>query len=238
MPKQGRRGVQASEPGRDDHTEGTEMTTLKQLRRTTLTAAAVVALAVTMVQPASADTWTRQRSATVEWLQVGAVNGVDGNVHAGRVQATVPVGSRTPSFLYGEMLDYTCPDGYLPDGLWLDAIAQMDANCTLADNLIIETGDLQLKVDGQLHTARLVGDLGYIHGYAVGAPGTFAVDLRWDAPGAKTVTREVWQVSPRVIRVTTSRDASVTGTIDSDEIGSGVQISRGVVERYKFVERG
>jgi hypothetical protein len=198
---------------------------------------AALAVPFTLVSSAHADTVTIRRSATVEWIQEGPIPGVAGNVHVGRVQAWVPAGERVVESLYGEMFDYTCPAGYLPDGLWLEALPQLDAACTIEDNLIIETGDLDLNVDGKLHRARLVGSLGYIHGLAVGDPGSFAVDLRWDAPGDKTVVRDVIFTRPRTILVTTTRDASVTGTIGSEEIGTGDQISSGVVERYKEIQR-
>jgi hypothetical protein len=118
---------------------------------------AALALPFILVSPADAVTITIRRSATVEWLQVGPIPGVAGNVHVGRVQAWVLADERVPETVYGEMFDYTCPAGYLPDGLWIDAISQLDANCTPEDNLIIETGDLNLNVDGKLHRARLVG---------------------------------------------------------------------------------
>jgi len=198
---------------------------------------AALALPFTLVSPADAVTVTTRRSATVEWLQVGPIPRVAGNVHVGRVQAWVPAGERVVESLYGEMFDYTCPAGYLPEGLWIEALPQLDANCSIEDNLIIETGDLNLNVDGKLHRARLVGSLGYIHGLAVGDPGSFAVNLRWDAPGEKTVVRERIFDRPRIFLVTTTRDASVTGTIGSEAIGIGDQISSGVVQRFKEINR-
>lgn len=214
------------------------MTVLAHARRATVAiGAAALVMATATAEPAFADTTTIQRSATVEWLQQGPIDGVGGNVHVGRVQAWVPAGERTVSSVYGEMFDYTCPAGFLPDGLWLDALVQLDATCAIQDNLIIETGDLDLHVTGKLHTARLVGDLGYIHGLAVGDPGVFDVDLLWDAPGDKTVTREVFSTQPRTILVTTTREASVTGTIGSESVGTGVQATSGVVERYKMIQR-
>ena len=88
---------------------------------------AMFALTTSLAAPAYADTVTTQRSATVEWLQTGQISGVGGNVHVGRAQFWVPAGSPTPVTLYGEMFDYSCPDGFLPDGLWLDAISQLDS---------------------------------------------------------------------------------------------------------------
>jgi hypothetical protein len=140
--------------------------------------------------------------------------------------------------VYGESLDYTCPAGFVPDGLWLDAIAQLDASCTLEDNLIMETGELRLHVQGQLHKARLTGALGYIHGYAVGDPGTIPLDLTWDAPGGKDVVRQQVGSRPNAFQITTTRQATVSGTIGSGPVGPADQTSAGVVQRIKTVQRG
>lgn len=212
------------------------MTGLTYLRRLLIPIGlATLALTTSLAAPAYADTVTIQRSATVEWLQTGQISGVGGNVHVGRVQFWIPATSPTPVTLYGEMFDYTCPAGFLPDGLWLDAIAQLDAACDIQDNLIIDSGDLTLNVDGKLHRAHLVGELEYINTYEVGS-GSFAVDLRWAAPGSKTVTRQLLSPDPRTILITTTRTASVVGTIGSAAIGVGDQASTGVVERYKTIQ--
>lgn len=198
---------------------------------------ATLALTTSLAAPAYADTVTTQRSATVEWLQTGQISGVGGNVHVGRVQFWVPAGSQTPVSLYGEMFDYSCPAGFLPDGLWLDAISQLDATCDIKDNLIIESGDVTLNVGGKLHRAHLVGELVFINTFVVGS-GSLAVDLRWTAPGSKTVTRQLISPHPRTILVTTTRTGSVVGTIGTATIGVGDQASSGVVERDKTIQRG
>src|SRR4051794_22265426 len=111
------------------------MTVRAQLVRAALTGAAVVVVLATG-PAARADTISVQHSATVEWLQLGSVPQAAGNVHVGRLQAWVPAGMREVDEVYGESLDYTCPAGFVPEGLWLDAIAQLDASCLLEDNLI------------------------------------------------------------------------------------------------------
>jgi hypothetical protein len=196
---------------------------------------AAVVLTTSLAVPAYADTVTTQRSATVEWLQTGQISGVGGNVHVGRVQFSVPAASPTPVTLYGEMFDYTCPAGYLPDGLWLDAIAQLDANCDIQDNLIIQSGDLTLNVGGKLHSAHLVGEMDFINTFVVGS-GSFAVNLRWAAPGDKTVTRSLISPHPRTVLVQTTRTGSVVGTIGSATIGVGDQASSGVIERDTTIQ--
>jgi hypothetical protein len=214
------------------------MTALRYLRRVLIPIGlASVALATSLAAPAYADTTTTQRSATVEWLQQGQIDGVGGNVHVGRVQFWAPAGEQTPVTLYGEMFDYTCPTGFLPDGLWQDAITQLDANCVAEDNLIIQTGDVTLNVEGKLHHARLVGEVDYINTFVVGS-GSLAVDLRWNAPGSKTVTRDLISPRPRTIVVTTARSGSVVGTIGSATIGVGENASSGVLARYKTIQRG
>lgn len=220
------------------------MTSRTSIRRAGLglvtTVALVGAVSAGASSPASgaATTSTVQRTATAEWLKLGTIPEAAGNVHVGRVQAWLTPGLHTVDSVYGETLDYTCPDGYAPTGLWLDAIPQLDANCTLEDNLIMESGDLVLSVQGDLHQGRLVGDLDYIHGYAVGDPGSFAVDLRWDAPGGKDVVREKIGSRPAVFLVTTTRDASVNGTIGTATVGPVDQTSAGVLQRVKTVRRG
>lgn len=213
------------------------MTRFTSLRRTLIPIGlATVALTTALAAPAYADTVTTQRSATVEWLQTGEIIGVGGNVHVGRVQFWVPEESPTPVSLYGEMFDYSCPAGFLPDGLWLDAISQLDAACDIQDNLIIDSGDVTLSVGGKLHRAHLVGELQFINTFVVGS-GSLAVDLRWAAPGSKTVTRQLVSPHPRTILVTTTRTGSVVGTIGSATIGVGDQASSGVVERDKTIQR-
>jgi hypothetical protein len=213
------------------------MTVRTHLRRAALTGAAVVVVLATG-QAAHADTISVRRSATVEWLQLGSVPQAAGNVHVGRVQAWVPSGTQQVESVYGESFDYTCPAGFVPDGLWLDAIAQLDASCTLEDNLIMETGELRLHVQGQLHKARLTGALGYIHGYAVGDPGTIPLDLTWDAPGGKDVVRQQVGSRPNAFEITTTRQATVSGTIGSGPVGPADQTSAGVLQRIKTVQRG
>jgi hypothetical protein len=113
---------------------------------------------------------------------------------------------------------------------------QLDANCVYEDDLVMETGALALKIDGKLHSARMVGTINYIHTVAPGADGSFAVDLRWIAPGEKTVTRVVSPAN-HLVDVTTTREASVVGTFGTEHIGSGTQISAGQTIRYKHIVR-
>ncbi len=80
--------------------------------------------------------------------------------------------------MYSEILDYTCPEGYLPTGVSLEAMPQLDANCVYEDDLIVETGDLALTIDGKLHSARMAGTINYIHTVPTGPAGSLPVDLR------------------------------------------------------------
>jgi hypothetical protein len=192
--------------------------------------AAVLTLASGLGSSASADTVTRDRSVTVFWIQQGPIPGVQGNVHLGSLQAT----RQSPIFVYGEILDYTCAAGYLPTGLSIDALLQLQDNCVYEDDLVMETGDVALTIDGKLHSARMVGTLKYIHTVAPGADGSFAVDLRWIAPGEKTVDRVVSRPNHRV-DTTITREASVVGTFGTEQIGSGTQISAGQTIRYKSI---
>ena len=207
---------------------------MKLLTRMAAVAAgtAILALASGPGSAAWADTVTRDRSVTVFWIQQGDILGVQGNVHLGGLQAT----KQSPIFVYGEILDYTCPEGYLPTGLSLDAMAQLDANCVYEDDLVIETGDIALNIDGKLHSARMVGTLDYIHTVAPGADGSFSVDLRWSAPGEKTVTRVVSRPN-HLVEATTTREARIVGTFGTEQIGSGTQISAGQIIRYKTIFR-
>ena len=115
-------------------------------------------------------------------------------------------------------------------------MTQLDANCVYEDDLVMETGDLALSIDGKLHSARMVGTLNYIHTVAPGADGSFSVDLRWSAPGEKTVTRVVNHFN-NFVDATITREASVTGTFGTEQIGTGTQISEGQVIRYKHTVR-
>ncbi len=194
--------------------------------------AAVLTLASGVGSTAWADTVTRDRSVTVFWIQQGSIPGVQGNVHLGGLQST----KQSPIFIYGEILDYTCPQGYLPTGLSLEALPQLEANCVFEDDLVMETGDVALKIGGKLHSARLMGTINYIHTVAPGLDGSFSVDLRWSAPGEKTVTRVV--NGRQSVSTTTTREASVTGTFGTEHIGTGTQISAGQTIRYKTILKG
>jgi hypothetical protein len=77
--------------------------------------------------------------------------------------------------------------------------------------------------------------LDYIHTVAPGAEGSFSVDLRWSAPGEKTVTRVVSPVNDMVDA--TTREASVVGTLGTEHVGSGTQISDGQTIRYQHIVR-
>ena len=199
--------------------------------------AAVLALASGMGATAWADTVTRERSVWVAWIQQGDIPGVQGNVHTARFEAYGNAGEHSPRYVYGEMLDYTCPDDYLPTGIWQDAILQLQDNCVYEDDLVMETADLVLNVDGKLHSARMVGTINYIHTVAPGPDGSFSVDLRWSAPGEKTVTRVVDHANG-FVDATTTREASVVGTIGTEHIGSGTQLSDGQTVRWKHTVRG
>lgn len=211
------------------------------MKLTRILAGAAGAIAIVLASgvgtPASAATVTIDRSVVVEWIQRGPLPGVGGNVHVGRFQASVHAGEHTASSIYGEMFDYMCPQGYLPSGLWLDALPQLDANCAIRDNLIIETADLTLRVDAKLATARAMGSIDYIHGLAAGSPGSLTVDLRWSGLGGQTVTRDVVGRNPRIVDVTGTREAAVVGAIGTEHIGNGVQKSDGQLLRLKRIVR-
>jgi hypothetical protein len=209
------------------------------LRRTAAVAvgAAVFTLASGLASTAWADTVTRERSVWVAWIQQGAIPGVQGNVHMARFEAYGNAGEHSPRYVYGEMLDFTCPDGYLPVGFGEAAILQLQDNCVHEDSLVMETADLVLTIDGRLHSARMVGTINYIHTVAPGADGSFSVDLRWSAPGEKTVTRVVDHPNG-FVDATTTREASVTGTFGTEHIGTGTQVSEGQTMRWKHTVRG
>jgi hypothetical protein len=204
-----------------------------------LAAAALAAVATVVAGslPARADTTTVQRSATVQWVRVGALPEASGNVHIGRLQAWVIPGHRDVDSVYGETLDYLCPEGYVPGGLWTEAQTELDLHCTLVDNLVIESGDLQLHVQGRLHRAWLDGEVRFLHGLEAQPPGTLAVHLQWEAPGPKDVSRQLVGSRPRIIQVTTTRQASVAGTIGTAEVGSDPATGAGFVERYATIFR-
>jgi hypothetical protein len=193
--------------------------------------AAILTLASGLGSTAWADTVIRTRSVIAFWIQQGPIPGVQGNVHLGVLQSSL----QSPVFVYGEILDYTCPQGYLPTGLSAEAMTQLDVNCVYEDDLVMETGDLAIKIDGKLHSAHLVGTVNYVHTVAPGADGSFAVDMRWSAPGAKTVTRGV--IPGQRVEATISREASVTGTFGTEHIGTGTQISAGQTIRYNTTFR-
>lgn len=207
--------------------------------------ALAVPLVVATAGPATAGTkWSYRSSgsfASTSWLEMGAIPGVGGNVHVGYLDAR---GDRLLD-VFGEVLDWTCPDGVLPpEGGGHGEPAETD--CTLESQRFVfgEPGAVALTIDRKLGHARLVGTLSVSdhEGTSAGNP---PVDITWTGIGtaSRSTTYSTYTDESGVrfsTRTTeTARGADVEGRIGAmvfdDEAG---ETSQGAFGTYRTEDKG
>jgi len=126
-------------------------------------AALAVPLVIATASTASAGTkWTSKSSgsfASVSWMEVGALpDPIQGNYHVGYLEVR---GDKSID-AFGEVYDWTCPDGELPpEGGGGHGGEEPGTNCTLESARFIyaDASMVTLTVDKKLNKATLVGTL-------------------------------------------------------------------------------
>lgn len=169
---------------------------LRSARRGATVAVSTAALsaAVAMPSPAMAGSMffskSSGRTVNVQWLEVGSLPApIAGNIHFG--EAFVEERSRGRAYAWGNVIDLTCPDGYIPErpgGGHGEPSPEhgpgeppVDPNCTFEGMRFIDGGNLFLKMDRNLTTARLTGNLA-VHGES--GTSTPPVDATWTGVGS------------------------------------------------------
>lgn len=219
-------------------------------KRIALGLAAAPLLAVALAAPAEAGTsWTYRSSgseAGVNWLEMGTLNGVGGNAHAGSLSVR-DAGGRPEA--YGSVFDWTCPEGELPPtGGHGDEPGHgpggPETNCVLESSRFIYGEAVTFTIDRKLNTARLTGTLN-VTDHDTGSGGRPPADITWTGIGATSSSTyyskytdgegTTWQVKES----RTDRAAQVTGFIgamgftDDADDQSDARMSH-----FKIYERG
>lgn len=221
------------------------------MSRMRIAAASLIAplLAVALAAPAEAgSTWTYRAdgsAASVDWVEMGALSGVGGNVHVGSLWVD---GSSSQAYAYGHVVDWTCPDGELPPSDGHDDFAGHEAeepetNCVVESTRFIDGDSMQFSVDRKLNTARMTGTL-FVEDHEGGSGGAPLADITWTGIGETSSSTSYskytdsngnrWQSRYS----STERAAEVDGFIgamgfadDADDQSSGW------LERFKIHER-
>jgi hypothetical protein len=225
------------------------MRTRKTASLAMLTVTPVITLAMTAPADA-ASRWMYKSSehiASAQWIEYGALNGVDGNVHVGYLQAQT---SASGGNVWGEVVDYQCDEGEVPGGGGHGGPGEFSGDyfdeepeptCDVMSFRWIEGNDVNFTVAKKLNTARLTGTL-YVDNHGAGA--TPPVDMTWTGTG--DLSHTTWYEkgteggSRYVYKYeSTYRQADVTGFIgamgftdDADDQSSGS------IQKTKTSERG
>lgn len=178
-------------------------------------------IAVSAAGPAHAgESWTYRASgmnASAEWLELGTLPGVAGNAHVGWLQVDAASSSRAD--VYGDVADWTCPDGELPPdggGPHHDE-EEPETNCVFEGARNIFGGDVQFTMDRKLNTARLTGSL-FVENHDTGEGANPPVDMTWTGVGTTSSSVETSRYTEGRTKyqsryTSTSRNADVDGFI-------------------------
>jgi len=184
-----------------------------------LTAAVPLALAA---PPAEAGSrWTERSSgsfADTTWLEMGELpGGVAGNAHVGFLRVE---GDKSP-WVYGEITDWTCPDGVLPPMFGGGHGEEPpETECVLeSQRSLYNAGPVTLTVDRKLNKATLTGPLEVADHEGGGATGQPMANITWTGVGGtgtstyydKYTDDEGNRFTMR--RTETSRQGTLSGTL-------------------------
>lgn len=124
------------------------------------------------------------RTASVQWLEMGELPGVVGNVHTGYL--FVEELSRGSANVFGGVTDWTCPDGVLPGhggGHGEFEEEPEGPQCTHEGERWIEGGDVAFTMDRKFSSATLTGTLNVVGGHDGQVLGTPRVNITWIGVG-------------------------------------------------------
>lgn len=131
--------------------------------RASLAGVATVLLTLS-VAPAQASSMFFSKSsgrvASADWLEVGKLTGVQGNIHFGSMQ--VEDLGKGRANVWGIVFDLSCPIGVIPEGPGGGHGEPAEPNgCTDEGVRFMEGGDVTFTMDRKLQTARLTGTPGH-----------------------------------------------------------------------------
>jgi len=184
-----------------------------------LTAAVPLALAAAPAEAGSR--WTERSSgsfADTTWLEMGELpGGVAGNAHVGFLRVE---GDKSP-WVYGEITDWTCPDGVLPPMFGGGHGEEPpETECVLeSQRSLYNAGPVTLTVDRKLNKATLTGPLEVADHEGGGATGQPMANITWTGVGGtgtstyydKYTDDEGNRFTMR--RTETSREGTLSGTL-------------------------
>ena len=168
-----------------------------------LTAAVPLALAAAPAEAGSR--WTERSSgsfADTTWLEMGELpGGVAGNAHVGFLRVE---GDKSP-WVYGEITDWTCPDGVLPPMFGGGHGEEPpETECVLeSQRSLYNAGPVTLTVDRKLNRATLTGPLEVADHEGGGATGQPMANITWTGVGGTGTARTTTSTPTR--RATASR---------------------------------
>ncbi|HET6969320.1 MAG TPA: hypothetical protein VFI44_13610 [Ornithinibacter sp.] len=202
----------------------------------------VVATASTAV---AGSKWTYRSSgsyASTSWVEVGEIGGVAGNIHVGFLEAR---GDRLVD-VFGEVTDWTCPEGVLPPVGGGHGEEPEESECVLESQRFVfaDPSRVTLTVDKKLASARLVGTL-IVSDHGGESQAEPPVDVTWTGIGtASRQTSYSSYTDDQGVKFTTRtsetfRQGDVEGRIGAmvfdDEEG---ETSDGVFGTYRMDDRG
>lgn len=210
-------------------------------------AALAVPLVVATAGTATAGSkWTYKDSgsfASVSWMEVGELPApVLGNYHVGYLEVR---GDKAPN-VYGEVTDWTCPDGELPPQYGGGHGEEPpETKCTLESSRFIygDPAMITFTVDRKLSAATLVGTL-YVSDHEGEGTATPPVDMTWTGIGTSFKSTNTSNYTDSAgnrwtYRTTeTGREGDISGRIGAmvfdDEAG---EFSYGAFGTYRTDER-
>lgn len=144
------------------------------------------------VQPAAASSMSFSKSsgrvASAEWLEVGTLPNVAGNIHFGSMQ--VEELGRGRANIYGGVVDLQCEEGYIPPnpggGHGVFHGEPLPGKCQHVGFRSIQGGTATFTMDRRLAKATLTGQLAVFgHDGPLGNP---AVSMTWTGVGPTTTS--------------------------------------------------
>ena len=218
--------------------------------KSALATAVSLPLVVAFAAPAEAGSRWSWRStdltANASWMEMGPLQGVGGNVHVGFLEVS------KSGWAWGEVLDWTCPEGELPPshggGHGEKNVAEDDweepkTNCVVESYREIYGEGLAVRINRKLTTATVTGTL-QVSDHETGTGGAPGVNMTFTGFG--TVAQDSWTEkgsdggSTWVYKYESrTRQATVDGSIgamgftdDADDVSSAS------LQQTKSYERG
>lgn len=208
----------------------------------------LVVLALTaMATPALAGSRGHSRSsgsfASTQWLEWGTLPGIGGNVHVGDL--FVDAATSSP-YVYGNVFDWTCPDGVRPPdgGGHGDPIEENPCTLESVRFLYGDGSTLSFSMDRKLNEATLTGTIS-VSDHGGGTLANPPVNIVWTGTGSTVSVRYTESYTDGSYTYffryrASSRSATMTGSIgamgftdDADDESSGYMGSYSDMQRWR-----